>query len=106
MQSAPIPAHSPERPIPARPISPRSIRDRGRLLTELADYVSQPALASYTLAHAYWHAHLTYARRAALLLSLGELHPAQVAAEVSTEALACHRRHGGTEPIGPGQPVV
>lgn len=65
-------------------------------MLELTDFVSQPALNGYDLAQAYWHAHITYARRAALALSLGDLHPAQVAAEIATEALACYRRHGGS----------
>ena len=78
------------------PIAP--IRARGRLLDELAEFVSQPALAHYEPAHAWWVAHVTYARRAAVALAMGDLHRAQRDAEMAVYALSEHHRYGGAEP--------
>lgn len=59
------------------------------------------ALTGYDFRARYWHAHLYYARQAAMQLARGELFPAQRAASIAAYSLTLYRQHGGAVPTGP-----
>lgn len=73
---------------------------------ELAEFVNQPAVRAYHGPAPYWHAHIAYARRAALALAFGDLFNAQRAASISTYALTLYRRAGGSLAPGVADPYI
>lgn len=73
---------------------------------ELDEFLSQPALRDYQRPATFWHAHVAYARRAALALAYGDLFNAQRSASISTYALTLYRRAGGTLTPGIADPYI
>ena len=73
---------------------------------ELAEFVNQGAVRAYDPPAQYWHAHIAYARRAALALAYGDLFNAQRAASISTYALTLYRRAGGRLTPGVADPYI
>lgn len=67
---------------------------------ELDRYLGQRDLLRLSSSDAAWHAHLTYARRAAIALATNDLHRAMDDAAISLAALQLSGREGPQVPGG------
>lgn len=91
--------------MPQETRSPWSGLTSAQALT-LSDYLSQPSAIATTAPEAFWEAHTTFARRAAMALVGNDLRGALDSAEVSAAALLLWQREGPTDVPGERQPVV